>query len=121
MFKINYGLESYIVKLQKTSRILLTKLRTLNNKLPLNVGRYHGISREDRICSKCDAGVVGDEYHVLFDCTNSDIVRLRGMYLSGYFTHRSTYYKYIWLMQSTNVKVLQNLSLFIKFVLNMFR
>ncbi len=62
MFKLDYGLESYIVKLQKTSRILLlTDLRTLTNKLLVNVGRYHGISKEDRICSKCDAGVVGDE------------------------------------------------------------
>ena len=107
-------------KLLKTSRILLTKLRTLNNKLPINVGRHHEVRREDRLWSKCDAGVVGDEYHVLFDCTERDIVRLREIYLSEYFTYRPTYFKYISLMQSTNVKVLQNLSLFLKLVLNMF-
>ena len=66
-------------------------------------------------------GVVGDEYHVLFDCSDRDIVRLRGMYLSEYFTHRPSYFKYVLLMQSTNVKVIQNLSLFLKSVLNMFR
>ncbi len=57
IIKMNYGMEEYTVKMQKTSRILLTKLRTLNNKLPVNVGRYTGVTREDRICSKCDADV----------------------------------------------------------------
>ena len=118
MFKLDYGMECYIEKLQKTSRIYVTKLRTLNNKLPVNVGRYHGVSREDRLCSKCDAGVVGDEYHVIFDCTDRDIVRLKGMYLSEFFTYRPTYFKYVSLMQSTSGKVLQNLSLFLKLVLN---
>ncbi len=46
IIKINYGMEDYIVKMQKTRRILLTKLRTLNNKLPFNVGRYTGATRE---------------------------------------------------------------------------
>lgn len=62
MFKLDYGMESYIVKLQKTNGILLTKLRTLNNKLPVSVGRHHGVSREERLCNKCDAGGVGQRF-----------------------------------------------------------
>ncbi len=81
---MNYGTEEYIVKMQKTSRILLPKIKTLNNKLPVNVGRYTGVTRENRICSKCDADVVGDEYHVLFVCINTDIVMLRAMYIPEY-------------------------------------
>ena len=59
-------MEWYIIKLQKSSCILFTKLRTLNNRLPVNVDRYQSVNREDRIYSKYDVGVVGDEYHVLF-------------------------------------------------------
>ena len=88
-------MDCFIVKLQKASRLLITKLKTLNNKLPVNVGRHQGVSREDRLCSRCVVGVVGDEYHVLFDCNDRDIVRLRSMYLSEYFTHRPSYFKYV--------------------------
>lgn len=65
-----------IVKFNKTSCIWLTKFRALNNKLPVNVGRCHGESREEPICYKYDVGAVGDEYHVLFACTNGNIVKL---------------------------------------------
>ncbi len=74
-------MEDYIVKMQKSNHILLTKLRTLNNRLPVNVGRYTGVFREDRTCSKCDANTVGDEYHVLLICNNTDIVMLRARYI----------------------------------------
>ena len=93
MFKSNYGMEWYIVKLQKSSHILFTRLRTLNDRLLVKVGKYQGVNREDRLCTKCDVVVVGDKYHVLFYCTDSYIVRLGGMYLSEYFTQRSTYFE----------------------------
>lgn len=77
----NYGMEKYSVKKQKSNRFLLTILRTLNHKLPVNVDRYAGVTRVDRICSKCDAYAVGNEYHVPFVCNSTDIVVLRAMYL----------------------------------------
>ncbi len=44
---------------------MLTKLRSCNNKLPITVGRYNNIRREDRIFEKCNARVIGDEYHAV--------------------------------------------------------
>ena len=41
---------------------------TTNNKLPVNVQRYEGIDRQDRLCRKCDLKDVGDEFHYLFVC-----------------------------------------------------
>ena len=90
MFKSNYGMEWYIVKLQKPSRILITKLRTLNNRLPVNVGRYQGVNREDRLCTKYD-GCCRWWIPFLFYCTDSDIVRLGVMYLQEYSTQRPCY------------------------------
>ncbi len=61
MFKIDFGMEQYLKKLTKGDRILVTKLMTCNNRLPVNVGRYQGVSREDRVCMYvCGLGSVGD-------------------------------------------------------------
>ncbi len=74
MFKVDFGMEQYLKKLTKGDRILAAKFRTCNNRLPVNVGKYQGVRREDRVCNKCGVGVVGDEFHVLFYFTDVEIV-----------------------------------------------
>ena len=81
LFKSVYSMEAYLVKLPKSSRILITRFRTSNNRLPINVGRYTGVNREERYCNKCNINVIGDELHVLLECTNEDIVRWRDIYI----------------------------------------
>ena len=119
--KMDYGVESYLTKMSKTDRITISKFRVCNNRLPVNVGRYEGINREDRVCTKCNAGAVGDEYHIILECTNEEIVRARHMYLKNYYINWPSRYKYSLLMQSQSVNVLKNLSLFLRKVLQMFR
>ncbi len=48
-------------------RILMAKFRTCNNRLPVYVGRYQGVRRDDSVCNKCGVSVVGDEFHVFFN------------------------------------------------------
>ncbi len=86
MLKIDFGMEQNLKKLTKGDRILVTKFRTCNNRLPVNVGRYQGVSREDRVCNKCGLGILGDEFHVLFVRTDQEIVSLRDMYVPNYYT-----------------------------------
>ncbi len=121
MYKSIYCLEEYLVKLSKANRILLTKLRASNNKLPITVGRYNNIRREDRVCEKCNAGVIGDEYHVLLMCENEEIVRLRNKFINRYYRDRPSQFKYISLMQTSNVTVMTKLALFVKNVLSLYR
>ena len=121
MFKIDFGMEKYLSKLTKGDRILVAKFRTCNNRLPVNIGRYQGVSREDRVCNKCDDGVVGDEFHVLLECTDMEIVRIREMYIPNYYTTWPTQYKYVSFMQNTSTSVINKLSLFLRKVLCMFR
>ena len=120
IYKHVFGLEDYL-KLNKVNRISLTRLRSNNNKLPLTVGRYNNIRREDRFCGKCNANVIGDEYHVLLMCDNEEIVRLRNEYIPRYYINRPNEFKYIELMQTNNVTLMKKLALFVKNVLDFFR
>ena len=73
------------------------------------------------ICNKCDAGVLGDDYHVLFQCNNVEIVRLRSMHIPGYYSPRQSHHKYVVFMQNNSVEVLKDLPLFLRSILCLFR
>ena len=120
-FKGVYELETYLTKLTKSSRILLTRFRTCNNRLPVNVGRCTGVNREERICNLCNDNAIADEFHVLLKCSNEELVRWRAMYVPSYYTHRPTIFKFVELMQNANVEILTNLSKFIKLIMGKFR
>ena len=121
LYKEVYGMEEYLVKLTKHNRICLSKFRTGNNKLPIIAGRYNQIEREQRYCTKCNEGLVGDEYHVLLQCQSQEIVQLRDRYLPQYYRLHPTQLKFNTLMQSKNVEVLTNLAQFLSVLLRMFR
>ena len=114
-------MEEYLIKLTRNIRIQVTKFRTCNNKLPVVTGKYQGVVREDRICKKCDAGLLGDEYHVLCQYNQEKIVRLCSMYMPGYYSLTPSYHKYVLFMQNNTVKVLKNLTLFLRSVFSLFR
>lgn len=120
VFKTDFGREQYLEQLIKGDRLLVTKFRSCNNRLPVNVGRYQGVSREDRVCNMCNAEVEGEEFHVLFECTDMEIVRLGNMYIANYI-NRPTQFKYVLFMQSISSNVIKKLSLFLRMMLRMFR
>ena len=78
--------EHYLTKLPFNLRLALSRIRTSNHKLPIEVGRYECVPREERICPKCESGQVGDEFHFLLTCGNPELVVLRGKYISPYYT-----------------------------------
>ena len=47
----------------------ITRFRLGSHRLPIETGRWSGIQRCQRLCPKCN--VLGDEYHFLFDCTET--------------------------------------------------
>ena len=120
-FKSVYRLETYLTKLPKSSRILLTRFRICNNRLPINVGRYTNVNRDERLCNFCNDNEIGDEYHVLLKCSNEEIVRWRNMYLPRYFTLRPSIFKFAELLQHTNIAILTNLSVFTRLIMGRFR
>ena len=48
---------------------LITRFRLGSHRLPIETGRWSGLQRCQRLCPKCN--VLGDEYHFLFDCTET--------------------------------------------------
>ena len=87
----------------------------------MNVGRYTGVNREERICTLCNDNAIADEFHVLLKCSNEELVRWRDMYVPTYYTHRPTIFKFAELLQNTNINILTNLSMFTKLIMGMFR
>ena len=103
----DYQLPKYITfKRNPPLRRAMTSWRLSCHLLPIERGRYQGISRCDRICSKCNIGKVGDEMHALFNCTNIIIKSLRDQFLtriisiSNQFSSLSNKVKLLYIMRS---------------------
>ena len=116
-----FGREDYLLKLQTKARFTLVKLRTNNNRLPITVGRYQNIPREERICDKCDVAMIGVEYHTVLVCNNQAITQLRYRYIPEYFWVTPNRYKFSLLLQSGNVAIINKLAYFLDEVFKMFR
>ena len=65
LFKKNFGLENYLLKLPVQNRIWMTKLRTCNLRIPIETGRWTNIPRQERTWTFCNDNV-GNEFHVFF-------------------------------------------------------
>ena len=97
-----FEFEDYLVKLPHFIVGYITKLRLSCSKLPIETGRYHNIDREFRFCNLYNQDIIGDEYHLIFECRNNSIVNLREKYLPVYYTNNAFRYKLIILLK--NVK-----------------
>jgi hypothetical protein len=67
--KYNFGFEKYLDKIKNfEQRRTLTRFRISAHKLAIETDRYKGISRHNRICTRCKDNTVEDERHFLFSC-----------------------------------------------------
>ena len=67
MFKSKFEFEKYLTKTPAKLGNFLLRFRTRNHKLPIEVGRWRRIPRENRKCHLCNLDI-GDEYHYLLVC-----------------------------------------------------
>ena len=56
------------VNLKRSQRGLIAKLRLGIFRINIELGRYHGISRDERLCPICLSGEIEDEIHILLHC-----------------------------------------------------
>lgn len=67
--KVIYKNENYLKIKNFSNRRAITKLRTSNHTLAIEVGRWSKVERENRICKQCAEHKIEDEIHLLFECT----------------------------------------------------
>ena len=65
--KFVFEREYYLTHLPFQLRLAMSRIRTCNHKLPIGAGRYvaNCTNRENRKCTECNTGVVGDEFHFI--------------------------------------------------------
>ena len=106
IYKENIEFESYLDKLGNKNQHRLCKYRTLNHRLPIEVGRWNNATREQRLRTLCNNDI-GDEYHYILCCEffKND----RNLLIPKFFTNRSNTLKFKSLMASENLTKLNQL------------
>ena len=59
----------------KPERRMMLKLRGGTAAFQIEMGRWHGMKREERVCKECDSGEVEDVCHWLLQCSAWDHLR----------------------------------------------
>ena len=118
IFKCSFGYEKCLNVLNVKERLLLSKFRCGNHKLPINTSRYIGVENINRICTLCNYNDIGDEFHYLFKC--SAFVNERKQYISSYHNYRPNTIKMCNLMNMKNKKKLLDLIKFIAIIMKKF-
>lgn len=119
-FKNEFVLEPYLLRLNPTQRLYITKLRLSNIKFPVETGRWRNVQRDNRICTKCNSGEVGSEFHYLFICQYPDILEKRLKHIPRYYINNPSETKMIGLLKYCHNKLLINLASFVKQICPLF-
>ena len=80
MFKKSYKFEKYLEIPNFDYRRAVTKFRLSDHKLPIELGRSQNIERDRRFCTLCKNDI-GNECHILLECKNQSLSKLRFQFL----------------------------------------
>ena len=113
-FKNYFEYENYLDQLPHPLRCIFSKIRLSCHPLRIQTGRYapNRVARNERICVYCDSNDIEDEYHFICVCRKFNDFRKK--FIKKYYYTRPSMFKFIQLMQSSNIKILHNLCLFIR-------
>ncbi len=109
--KLELKAEPYLQNLPTNMRITLCRFRCSNHNLPIEIGRHTGIPREERFCTKCNSGKIGDELHTLLECPHYDKERKR---LLPSFCWSNPNYRKLSRLFNSDTSVLRDVYKFIK-------
>ena len=102
--KNKFELEAYLLRLSQNVWKNILKLRCCNG----------GIDRDLRYCGKCAMNIIGDEYHVFFQCSNANISLQRIRFIPTYFRQNRSMFNFVKLLQSVDdIKVGRRVSSFV--------
>ena len=115
IFKQTLHFEKYFHHLNDSEAKILCKFRCANHKLPIVSGRYNQIPRNERFCTHCNEGKIGDEFHYLFQC--SRFHEQRKKYLKRYYWKNPNTLKMDQLFNCEKKTILFNLTKFCSYIM----
>ena len=112
-FKKELNLEKYLLVLDSTDRINISKFRCRKTKIPVTILGYanRGIDYNDRKCTLCNLEEIGDEFHYILLCPVFQ--QQRQTYLEDQYLTDPNREKFSELMQSQIPSTLRRLAKFI--------
>jgi hypothetical protein len=113
-FKDNFMPEPYLEILDSKNAIILCKFRTTNHRLPIEIGRWQNIERNNRKCLLCDTNTIGDEFHYILQCRYSE--QNRKKLIPSHFRNRPNVLKFKNIMTVTKKSDLLKLCKMIKVI-----
>lgn len=115
--KTSWGTLPNIYNIKHDNLISLIKFRTSNHRLPVEVGRYNDTPFHERRCPFC-VNSLGDEYHYIMECNH--FKRQRKLYIKEEYFIRPSMAKYLQMMSSKNVEILDKMGKFSAIIIKSF-
>ena len=114
-----HGVQKYLKKMPPDIWLQLVKIRTKNHKLPVEIYSWKIAfkPREERTCTICDMGEVGDEYHFVMNCPVFQEDRDKFLPMINNDKSPSAFIK---LLKSDDIKILRGLAKFLKILFEIF-
>lgn len=119
IIKVTPKYEHYLSQLLPSCRIIMSKFRTSNHKLPIETGRWVNQAQSERKCLLCDKNEIGDEFHYLFNCTY--FKNVRECLIEKYFYDRPNVLKLQKLFNINDERKLVKLCKFLKIIMDEFK
>ena len=114
IIKTKFEQSSYLSKLTPYYCKILMSFRTRNHRLPVEVGRWRGVSLHERLCPYCNSDI-GDEFHFILICKHFHEHRTN--HIKPFYYRHPNILKFEQLMNTTNFKELQRLCVFINLIM----
>ena len=92
--KVNFTISEYLQRLNNFKlRNVISEIRLSTYNLFIETGRHMNIARNQRKCSKCRLNEIQDEYRFILVCPS--FIDLINKFISNYFTHNPSMYKFL--------------------------
>ena len=117
--KTSFGCEKYLKLIRNFElRRSICQFRVSSHHLQIELGRYQGIPRHQRLCQQCSSGEVEDEIHFLFKCSKyePDRKELIDIILTSCpnFHSLNDVKKLEWICNCENHNILKHLGVFLR-------
>ena len=112
IYKNNFNLEEYLIKLPPMLSSAMCKFKTTNNTMPVN--QHNNVN--NNVCILCDDNMIGDEFHYLLQCNH--FTATRKLMLSKHYYVKPNTFKLKNLFNVKSKSTLLKLSKFCKIIID---